>query len=283
MTNPGCILALACSLCSCAALGPRTPAVVLDADSNIVVTRTGPAAAELALGSELLEKYLRQALRRDRLSGDGPTVTVRLHADALVWHQLPPGRRGELSDLDAFEIEVAATEPPTVQIRGSTVLAASFGVMHFLEHQVGITWLFPGDLGLDLPPEGPIMLRAGTERAAPDVNRERQRADDLTRRALRTVDGLVTGFHKGLHGFQLALRSLDPYATLQRGYALVQRDGHVVDSVEGMSVGERLSVRVRDGDFPVRVDSGQVVPDRARRKKAAAVAKEQAQLFSLEV
>ncbi|MCH7750911.1 MAG: hypothetical protein IH898_01980 [Planctomycetes bacterium] len=48
------------------------------------------------------------------------------------------------------------------------------------------------------------------------------------------------------------------------------------------TVGERLNVRVRDGDFPVRVDSGRPVPDRKRRRKAA-VAKEQAPLFSLEV
>jgi exodeoxyribonuclease VII large subunit len=77
------------------------------------------------------------------------------------------------------------------------------------------------------------------------------------------------------------LHSLDPYATLQRGYALVQRDGHVVDSVADAAVGERLNVRVRDGDFPVRVDSGRPVADRARRKKAA-VASEQQPLFMLE-
>jgi exonuclease VII large subunit len=92
----------------------------------------------------------------------------------------------------------------------------------------------------------------------------------------------VRNYQKGLHGFQLALRSLDPYAVLQRGYALVQRNGHVVETVDGVTVGERLNVRVRDGDFPVRVDSGQVVADRARRKKAAAVAKEQAHLFTME-
>ncbi len=120
------------------------------------------------------------------------------------------------------------------------------------------------------------------ERAAPDLNRERQRTDDLTRSAQAAVEESLRGFQKGLYGFNLALRSLDPYATLERGYALVQRDGHVIDSVADTAVGERLNVRVRDGDFPVRVDSEQPVPDRTRRRKAA-VSKEQAQLFSLEV
>jgi exodeoxyribonuclease VII large subunit len=120
------------------------------------------------------------------------------------------------------------------------------------------------------------------ERLVPSINVERQKTDDLTRLALNAVEQHVRGYHKGLHGFHLALRSLDPYATLQRGYALVQRDGHVVDSVEGMAVGERLNVRVRDGDFPVRVDSGAPVPDQKRRRKAA-IAKEQAPLFKMEV
>ena len=121
-----------------------------------------------------------------------------------------------------------------------------------------------------------------TERAMPNVDRERQRTDDLTRQALHVVDQALRGYHKGLHGFHLALRSLDPYATLQRGYALVQRNGHVVDTVDGATVGERLNVRVRDGDFPVRVDSGAPVPDQKRRRKAQ-VAKEQAPLFLMEV
>jgi exodeoxyribonuclease VII large subunit len=121
-----------------------------------------------------------------------------------------------------------------------------------------------------------------TDRALPDVDRERQRADELTRSALAAVETQVRGFQKGLHGYHLALRTLDPYAVLQRGYALVQRDGHVVESVADAKVGERLNVRVRDGDFPVRVDSEAPVPDRARRRRAAAVAKEQAELFSME-
>jgi exodeoxyribonuclease VII large subunit len=122
---------------------------------------------------------------------------------------------------------------------------------------------------------------ARIERGLPDFNRERQRTDDLARLTVASIDQLTQRFHKGLHGFGLALRSLDPYATLQRGYALVQRDGHVVDTVVDATVGERLNVRVRDGDFPVRVDSGRPVPDRTRRRKAA-VAAEQASLFSME-
>ena len=129
---------------------------------------------------------------------------------------------------------------------------------------------------------GVVATVARIERAVPDVNRSRQATDELTRSAQAAVEGLVRGFQKGLHGFRLALRSLDPYATLQRGYALVQRDGHVVDTVAGTKVGERLDVRVRDGDFPVRVDSGRPVPDRKRRRKAA-IASEQAPLFSEEV
>ncbi|OGO50586.1 MAG: exodeoxyribonuclease VII large subunit [Chloroflexi bacterium RBG_16_68_14] len=130
---------------------------------------------------------------------------------------------------------------------------------------------------------GHVALAVGrVERAAPEVNRERQRTDELTRTAQAAVEGLLRGFQKGLHGFQLALRSLDPYATLQRGYALVQRNGHVVESVADTTVGERLDVRVRDGDFPVRVDSERPVPDRARRRRTK-VAQEQAALFHLEV
>jgi exodeoxyribonuclease VII large subunit len=130
--------------------------------------------------------------------------------------------------------------------------------------------------------DGVRLAVTSIERTAPDLNRDRQRTDDLTRSAQAAVEELVRGFQKGLYGFHLALRSLDPYATLERGYALVQRDGHVIESVADTSVGERLNVRVRDGDFPVRVDSDQPVQDRARRRKAA-VSKEQAQLFSLEV
>jgi exodeoxyribonuclease VII large subunit len=136
--------------------------------------------------------------------------------------------------------------------------------------------------GIEGARNGTKRCLAAIERAAPNIDRWRQRTDDLSRSAVVAVEDRLKQYQKGAHGYHRALRSLDPYAVLQRGYALVQRDGHVVESVAGRAIGERLNVRVRDGDFPVRVDSGQFVQDRARRRKAAAVAKEQAELFSLD-
>jgi exodeoxyribonuclease VII large subunit len=92
------------------------------------------------------------------------------------------------------------------------------------------------------------------ERLIPDLARERQRLDDLWRQANASLEALLRRWRERLWGFAGQLRSLDPKATLARGYALVQRDGHVVSSVTEVTGGERLSVRVKDGGFPVRVE-----------------------------
>jgi exodeoxyribonuclease VII large subunit len=92
------------------------------------------------------------------------------------------------------------------------------------------------------------------ERLLPDMGRERQRIDDLWRQANTSLEALLRQRREGLWGFAGQLRSLDPKGTLARGYALVQRDGHVISSVGEVAGGERLSVRVKDGGFPVRVE-----------------------------
>jgi exodeoxyribonuclease VII large subunit len=51
-----------------------------------------------------------------------------------------------------------------------------------------------------------------------------------------------------------ALAALDPYATLERGYAIVRAaDGHVVVDAAGRAVGERLEVRLARGALDVSV------------------------------
>jgi exodeoxyribonuclease VII large subunit len=92
------------------------------------------------------------------------------------------------------------------------------------------------------------------EHLLPDMGRERQRIDDLWRQANTLLEAFLRQRREQLSGFAGQLRSLDPKGTLARGYALVQRDGHVVSSVGEVAGGERLSVRVKDGGFPVRVE-----------------------------
>ncbi|MCH9020745.1 MAG: hypothetical protein IIA73_10335 [Proteobacteria bacterium] len=69
------------------------------------------------------------------------------------------------------------------------------------------------------------------ERAEPDVDRERLRTDELTRSAVAAVEGMVQGFHKGLHGFDLALRSLDVRNTSDKIDAGANRRAHQTEHV----------------------------------------------------
>ena len=105
------------------------------------------------------------------------------------------------------------------------------------------------------------------ERLVPDLARERQRVDDLWRQANASLEALMRRWRERLSGFAGQLRSLDPKATLARGYALVQRDGHVVSSVADVTGGERLSVRVKDGGFPVRVEKAAGTRPSTRRTR----------------
>jgi exodeoxyribonuclease VII large subunit len=82
----------------------------------------------------------------------------------------------------------------------------------------------------------------------------RQRVDDLTDRAGRSVRHHLTFARERLRSASLHLAALDPRAVLSRGYAIVrQADGAVVLDPEQVTAGERLDVRVRDGSFGAEV------------------------------
>ena len=84
------------------------------------------------------------------------------------------------------------------------------------------------------------------------IQSERQRVDDLARRAL---SALVHGLQlqkKHIEGTQSRLEALSPLAVLARGYAVVTRkdDGSVVSRVAQAS--DVMNVRVSDGEFEVK-------------------------------
>lgn len=115
------------------------------------------------------------------------------------------------------------------------------------------------------------------ERRAPDVNRGRQRADDLSRRAQSAAERRHREAVQSVGGCVWRLKALDPFATLERGYAIVQRGAAVISSVTSTQAGEALDVRVKDGTFGVVVAGG--APK--RKRPARHVPDAQAQLFTM--
>jgi exodeoxyribonuclease VII large subunit len=87
------------------------------------------------------------------------------------------------------------------------------------------------------------------------IQSERQRVDELARRAFMSVAYLVNLQKKYLEGTQKRLEALSPLAVLSRGYAVVTRkaDGGVVSRVAQAKPGQQIQVRVVDGQFDAEV------------------------------
>lgn len=86
------------------------------------------------------------------------------------------------------------------------------------------------------------------------IRRDRQRLDELSRRAQVSLIHSLRIRTARLAGMEQRMAALNPQAILQRGYALVTRaDGRLVRSIQQAIPGEALRIRVSDGNFPVRV------------------------------
>ncbi|MCH7809705.1 MAG: exodeoxyribonuclease VII large subunit [Chloroflexi bacterium] len=103
---------------------------------------------------------------------------------------------------------------------------------------------------------------AGLERSGqrlraslPDVARHRERLASSLRHALSAAQRAVERRDERVTGWSNQLRSLDPRATLARGYAVVQlRDGkQAVTSVSQVKGKAKLDIHVKDGKFPAEV------------------------------
>ena len=118
------------------------------------------------------------------------------------------------------------------------------------------------------------------ERRVPGVGAYRQRVDDCLRRSLTAATSLHSRSNQSVGNCVWRLKSLSPYGTLERGYAIVQRRGAVVSSVEAVKAGDALDIRVKDGTFEA-VAGGTRPSPRKRSRRSAPDA--QAELFSMPV
>ena len=131
-------------------------------------------------------------------------------------------------------------------------------------------------LGIDR--EGVAYSVRRIERGIPDINRERQRIDETARRAGIAAEQTHRALVSGVGGCVWRLRTLDPLATLDRGYAIVQKGSRVVSSITDAHDGDAVDVRVRDGSFGARVGDASPPKKRAPRRR---VPDAQAPLFTM--
>ncbi|WP_353890645.1 exodeoxyribonuclease VII large subunit [Micromonospora sp. WMMA1363] len=101
------------------------------------------------------------------------------------------------------------------------------------------------------------LLRSRPVLSRPQVLVE-QRSTEVTglrQRAVRCLDHRLAAAGDELRHTLARLRALSPAATLDRGYAIVQRaDGHVVRAASEVVTGDALRVRLTDGELAATVD-----------------------------
>ena len=95
------------------------------------------------------------------------------------------------------------------------------------------------------------------ERVSPQskINNDRQRLDGLSERLQRTTQHALSLHRERLNTLTARLATLNPAATLARGYAIVQKGDTVVTRTDQVSGGEALVVKVSDGEFGVTVQN----------------------------
>jgi exodeoxyribonuclease VII large subunit len=92
------------------------------------------------------------------------------------------------------------------------------------------------------------------ERPQRMVEEREEQVCALLDRGRRTLGHLLDRADSELAHTRARVVALSPAATLERGYAVLQRsDGRVVRSAEEVAADEKLRARVADGEFTVRV------------------------------
>lgn len=104
-----------------------------------------------------------------------------------------------------------------------------------------------------------------------DIDRERQRLDDISHTVTLLARGGVAAGRSLFNQQMAALTSLDPTSTLARGYAIVtnRRSGRVVRRTEQAQGGDPLDVQVSDGTFAAVAEGVALGRPRRRRPVAA--------------
>lgn len=86
------------------------------------------------------------------------------------------------------------------------------------------------------------------------IAQRRQRLDDLMRDAARHLELYLEKRRAQLRGAQRQLNTLNPLATLERGYAIVRHNNAVITNPAQLQHDDILNLRVREGEIIARVE-----------------------------
>ncbi len=93
------------------------------------------------------------------------------------------------------------------------------------------------------------------------LRQEQHLLESLGDRLRGTVRDRLQREQDRLGGLRSLAQALDPEAVLQRGYALVRRQGQLVRHVADLQTGDRLQLQLGDGRCDVIVDTTETRPD----------------------
>ena len=102
----------------------------------------------------------------------------------------------------------------------------------------------------------------------PDLATWRRQVDDLARGMQQKMSAGLNLTQLQVASLEQRLQALDPAATLQRGYSVVQRadTGEVVQSAKQVNQGDGLNITVADGQIPAVSGPGPGSPAKRRRR-----------------
>ena len=102
------------------------------------------------------------------------------------------------------------------------------------------------------------------ETGLPDLDRLKRRIDDLGDAISNSLRNRLRLSRVELDGLAGRLRTLDPAATLRRGFAVAQRSdtGQVITGAGQVADGDVLTITVADGSFPATAGNG-AIPGKA--------------------
>jgi len=211
-------------------------------------------------------------------------LNERIHPDVIL---LARGG-GSIEDLWAFNNEnvaraIAASEAPVISgvghetdftiadfvsdLRAPTpTAAAELATPNRVDLKIAIneiqtrilkavqSQLFLGHISLDRS-KGNLALRSPARR----IRSDRQRLDDTSKHISTLLVHRLSLQRARITMMARNLSTLNPSSILLRGYALVlQDDGNLVRSIKQVQPGDELKVRVSDGSFPAKVQSGKI-------------------------